>query len=84
MIMEKQIESQTNKVGNFLTKIDYRIAIFSLLFLVIGFIAGSHLHKGPHHMPCGQLHREQPVVKQAPSFDRGEGGKEFPHPRKLQ
>jgi len=87
------MESQTNKVGNFLTKMDYRIVIFSLLFLVIGFIAGSHLHKGPHHMPCGQLHREQPMggerAPSSPSFNRGkgeseesEGGKEFSPPRK--
>jgi hypothetical protein len=84
--MEKQMESQTNKVGNFLTKMDYRTAIFSLLFLVIGFIAGLHLHKGPHHMSCGQFRREQLMGERAPSFDRGkderEGGKEFPPPRK--
>ncbi|MDR0691309.1 MAG: hypothetical protein LBF32_04660 [Streptococcaceae bacterium] len=80
--MEKQMESrnQANEIGIFFTKMDYRIAIFSLLFLVIGFIAGSHLNRGPHHMPCDQLHKEHPMKERAHSFDKGE--KEFPHQKR--
>lgn len=87
--MEKQInklevteDKKVNKIHLFFKKMDYRIGIFSVLSLVIGFIGGSHMSSG-HHKVFGEhkSHRKHCMkFDRSHSFNGDKGGKENGHP----
>jgi hypothetical protein len=80
--LEMTEERKGNKIHLFLKKMDYRIGVFSLLFLVLGFIGGSHTGKGHHKVFGGHKFNREHCMEagRSHSFHGDKGGKEHEHP----